>query len=86
MGHHRGNDCLEIFRVYVEDADARAVVGHDLGIGASDAAGTAGHDDRLAPHIEHLLQSRHLSSRAATLIPTVPRLAGSMGPVQVVVE
>ena len=61
-GHHLGNDRFETFCVYVEDADARAVVRHHLGIGASDAARTAGHDDRLASDIEHLMQRRHASS------------------------
>ena len=61
-GHHLGDDRLETLCVDVEDADTRAVVRHDLGIGASDAARTAGDDDRLASHIEHLLQRRHASS------------------------
>jgi hypothetical protein len=60
--HHLGNDRFETFCVYVEDADARTVVRHHLGVGTSDAARTAGHNDRLASYIEHLMQRQHASS------------------------
>ncbi len=49
----------------IENTDASAVFGHDLGIGAADAAGTAGDDHRLAADVEHFLQRRHPYSSLA---------------------
>ena len=51
--------------------------GHDLGIGAADAAGAAGDDDRLAAHVEHLLQCRHSSSRVASSADRANRAAAN---------
>jgi hypothetical protein len=57
-GHHRGEPLI----VQIKDANARAVLSHDLGIRLSDSAGAARHNDRLAFDVEHVAKRRHQTS------------------------
>lgn len=47
---------VQPFGVDVEDADPRALVQQDLGIGAADAAGPAGDDHGFTAQVEHRLK------------------------------